>query len=48
MDKTLITQQEMLDRVKRALALDTEDRDLQIENLIGEVCDYCNLDRDII
>ena len=31
MDKTLITQQEMLDRVKRALALDTEDRDLQIE-----------------
>lgn len=48
MDKTLITQQEMLDRVKRALALDTEDRDLQIEDLIGEVCDYCNLDRDMI
>lgn len=48
MDKTLITQQEMLNRVKKTLMLDTEDHDQEIEDLIGEVCDYCNLDRDKI
>ena len=48
MDKTLITQKEMIDRVKQSLALDTEDRDVQIKDLIGEVCDYCNLDRDML
>lgn len=43
-----MNRQELMVLVKSHLRLDTEDYDLVIFDLIQEICDYCNLDRDEI
>lgn len=39
-----MTAEELRSRVKENLRLETEDFDLQIMDIIRDVCDYCNLE----
>ncbi len=43
-----MTSKEMVIRIKGNLQLQTEDHDLQIEDMVVLVCDYCNLSPDCI